>query len=97
VNFWLHPEAREDLREAANFYRENAGVALSQALLAEFERSVGLLLEHPGLGSWWRHGKRRYVMTRFPYSVIYAVVDDQLRILAVAHQRRRPGFWRGRT
>jgi hypothetical protein len=39
MNFWLHPAAQEDLREAAQFYREKAGTALSQSLLAEFEHS----------------------------------------------------------
>lgn len=58
MNYWLHPEAQEDLREAAEFYREQAGTSLSQSFLAEFERSVGLLLQHPGLGAMWRHGKR---------------------------------------
>lgn len=96
MNYWLHPEARKDLREAAEFYREQAGASLSQAFLAEFERSVGLLLEHPGLGTMWRHGKRRLVTRRFPFSVIYALVGDQVRILAVAHHSRRPGYWRGR-
>ena len=96
MNYWLHPEAREDLREAAEFYRDNAGVALSQSLLAEFEHSVNLLLEHPRLGGNWRYGKRRFVMRHFPFAVIYTVVGDQLRILAVAHHGRRPGYWRGR-
>ena len=32
MNYWLHPEAQEDLREAAQFYRENAGIALSRSL-----------------------------------------------------------------
>ena len=53
MNYRLHPEAREDLPEAAEFYRDNAGVALSQSLLAEFEQSVNLLLEHPRLGGKW--------------------------------------------
>jgi len=51
MNYWLHPEAREDLREAASFYRDNAGIGLSQALLVEFEHSIRLLLEHPQLGA----------------------------------------------
>ena len=42
MNYWLHPEAREDLREAAEYYRQRAGIILSQSLLAEFERSVDL-------------------------------------------------------
>ena len=95
--YWLHPEAQEDPREAAEFYRDKAGTALSLALLAEFERSAGLLLQHPGLGRLWRHGKRRLVMKRFRYALIYSVVGDQIRILAIAHHSRRPGYWRRRT
>ena len=97
MNYWLHPEAQADLREAAEFYRAKADTALSLALLVEFERSVGLLLQHPGLGRIWRHGKRRLLMKRFRYALIYSVVDDQIRILAIAHQSRRPGYWRRRT
>ena len=96
MRYRLHPEASEDLREAAEFYRERAGNALPLALLDDFERAVGLLLEHPGLGPIWRHGRRRWLLTRFPYSLIYTVVGDEIRILAVAHHSRRPGYWRGR-
>jgi toxin ParE1/3/4 len=96
VNYWLHPEAQQDLREAAEFYREQAGAALSQSFLAEFEHSVGLLLQYPRLGAIWRHGRRRLVTRRFPFSVIYSIVGEQIRILAVAHHSRRPSYWRGR-
>lgn len=96
MNYWLHPEADLDLREAAEFYREQAGEGLAQALLTEFEQSVDLLLRHHGLGALWRRGKRRVVMRRFPYSIIYTVAGEELRILAVAHQSRRPDYWRGR-
>ena len=96
MNYWLHPGAQEDLREAAEFYREKAGAALSQSLLVEFEHSVGLLLQHPGLGAIWRYGKRRLVMRRFGHALIYTVAGDQIRILAVAHHSRRPGYWRAR-
>ena len=96
MNYWLHPEAQEDLREAAEFYREQAGTTLSKSFLAEFEHSVGLLLQYPRLGAMWRHGKRRLVTRRFPFGVIYTVVGDEIRILAIAHHSRRPGYWRRR-
>lgn len=96
MNYWLHPEAQEDLREAAEFYREQAGTSLSQAFLEEFEHSIGLLLQYPRLGAIWRHGKRRLLTRRFPFSIIYTVVGDQVRILAVVHHSRRPGHWRSR-
>ncbi len=97
MKYSLHPEAEADLRDAAEFYRERAGNSLSQSLLAEFEQSVNILLQHPGLGSPWRSGgRRRYLMKRFPYSIVYTVSGEELRILAAAHHSRRPGYWRGR-
>lgn len=97
MNYSLHPEASEDLRDAASFYREKAGISLSQSFLSEFEQSINKLLRHPALGSPWRgRGRRRYLMRHFPYSLIYTVSCDHIRILAVAHYGRRPGYWAGR-
>lgn len=96
MTYSLHPEAEADLREAATFYEEQAGGSLAQAFLAEFEHSLARLLDHPEIGPTWRHGRRRLVMGRFPYSVIYSVSSEEVAVLAVAHHSRRPGYWRGR-
>jgi hypothetical protein len=39
---------------------------------------------------------RRLAVKRFPYFVIYLESTDAIRVLAVAHDRRRPGYWRDR-
>jgi plasmid stabilization system protein ParE len=96
MKYWLHPEAMKDLRDAAEFYRSRADSTLSQSLLAEFERSIEVLLRHPGIGVLWRKEKRRLILKRFPYSLIYTVVGEPIRILAVAHSSRRPDYWRDR-
>lgn len=96
MKYRLHPEAKRDLKEAASFYRERAGSALALAFLAEFERSVALLLRHPALGAPWRDDKRFLVLQRFPYSLVYTASGDEIRILAVAHHSRRPDYWRRR-
>ena len=94
--FRLHPEAANDLRDAARYYFEHANAALSQALFAEFDRAVKVLIAHPQWGSPWRAGFRRYLMRRFPYSIFYSIADEEIRIMAVAHQSRRPGYWQSR-
>lgn len=97
MNYSLHPEALGDIRDAASFYREQAGNRLSQSFLSEFEQSINTLLLHPALGSPWRgRGRRRYLMKHFPYSLVYTVSGEEIRILAVAHHSRRPGYWVGR-
>lgn len=97
MNYSLHPEALADLREAATFYREQAATSLSLLFLEEFEQSINKLLQHPGLGAPWRgRGRRRYLMKHFPYSLVYTLSGDEIRILAVAHHSRRPDYWAGR-
>lgn len=97
MKYSLHPEALGDLRDAATFYREQGSTRFSQSFLTEFEQAVNKLLLHPLLGSPWRgRGRRRYLMKHFPYSLIYTVQGEHIRILAVAHQSRRPDYWVGR-
>jgi toxin ParE1/3/4 len=97
MNYSIHPEALGDLRDAASFYRKQADTSLSQSFLGEFEQSISKLLLHPALGSPWRgRGRRRYLMQHFPYSLVYIVSVDEVRILAVAHHSRRPDYWAGR-
>ena len=96
MKYSFHPESEWDLREAAEHYKERAGTALSQALFTEFEYSIQLLMQHLLLGALWLNGKRRLVMRHFPYSVIYTVADEEIRVLAVVHHSRRPGYWRKR-
>ena len=45
-----------------------------------------------GRGAVFRGSRRRYLFRRFPYSIIYQITNDELRIIAVAHHRRRPGY-----
>jgi toxin ParE1/3/4 len=47
-----------------------------------------------GLGNL--HGTRKYLLRRFPYAVIYRVTDEAIEVVAVAHGRRRPGYWKTR-
>jgi plasmid stabilization system protein ParE len=97
VSITLTPEAEQELVEGALFYAREANAELGRAFLLEFERSAKLLAEQPKLGSLWRGQIRRLPLRRFPYNVVYHLNAGAVRILAVAHQSRKPGFWRGRS
>lgn len=87
------PAALAELNDAAAFYTLKANVELGLAFVAEFERTANFVLDNPLRGAVFRGTRRRYILRRFPYSVIYQVAAEELRILAVAHHRRRPGYW----
>jgi plasmid stabilization system protein ParE len=53
-------------------------------------------LAHPDRGSPYLFGTRRIVLDRFPYNVVYVARPTRFGIIAVAHQSRRPGYWRKR-
>jgi len=96
VKIVIVPLALAELHDAAEFYTANANVELGRAFLAEFERAVDAILANPQVGAVFRGSRRRYFLRRFPYSVFYQVAADEVRVIAVAHQRRRPGYWAGR-
>jgi len=96
VSVVLAPEAERDLIDGAIFYGKEANADLGFAFIAEFERALAVLAAHPELGAPWRALTRRLPLRRFPYSVIYRIKGEELHVIALAHQRRRPGYWSGR-
>lgn len=89
----IEQAAIAELQDAAVFYSEKASAELGLALVTEFERGANFLLANPLIGTPFRGASRRYVLRRFPYSIIYRATADAIQIVAVAHHRRKPGYW----
>ncbi len=91
----FHEFAQGELNEAAAYYAQ-ARPGLGEAFIVEVEQAVAALAASPLAGTEVEGGVRWWLVKRFPYSVLYRLHDDQIRILAIAHQKRRPFYWRGR-
>jgi len=91
----FHPEAELELIEAALHY-ELEVPGLSERFESEIRRATDLLLEHPEMGRPVDPNLRQFVLPRFPFTLIYSVTAEVLRIQVVAHERRQPGYWRTR-
>lgn len=87
------PAALAELHDVAAFYTLKANVELGLAFVAEFEQTANFVLDNPLVGAVFRGDRRRYILRRFPYSIIYQIAAEELRILAIAHHRRSPGCW----
>ena len=95
MNYEFHPEAELEVIESAAWY-ESEVPGLGLEFGEEVERVIELLLENPELGSAVDGDIRHFVLRRFPFSVIYAVVGPLIYVLAVAHGSRGPGYWKSR-
>ena len=60
-------------------------------------RTMDKILEMPEAGPLFeRLNARRMLVPGFPYQIVYRLDSDDIRVIAVAHLKRRPGFWRRR-
>ena len=93
-------EAEAEYRAAGRWYedhRQDLGVEFLDAVDSTIDQIVML----PDAGSPVPRMSadlpvRRRAVPRFPYHVVYLQIHDQIRILAIAHDRRRPGYWKER-
>jgi plasmid stabilization system protein ParE len=87
--FRFHPEANEDFREAIRWYH-----ARNPAIATEFRITVSNVIRRivRAPQRWPKHlnGTRRFVLDRFPFSIIYIDDPDVLTIVAVAHSEESP-------
>jgi len=91
----FHQLAESEMNEASAYYAQ-ARPGLGDAFIAEVQRAIDTLAVSPLAGTEVENGVRWWLVRRFPYSVLYRVRDDHIRILAIAHQKRRPFYWCGR-
>jgi toxin ParE1/3/4 len=90
-----HPEAQAEVIEAAKFYNDRVP-GLGADLLREIDRAVARILQTPTRWRTIEEDIRRYYIERFPYSIIYRVEGNKLRVLALKHNRRKPEYWKHR-
>lgn len=86
------PEAEEELREAFLWYFERSPLAADAFRLEVFDKVDDLARD----ADTWPvddDGIRSRRLSRFPYTVHYELVAGRVTVLAVAHQRRAPGYW----
>lgn len=92
----LHPEARAELRDVRRWYYERSPLS-AIAFAHAVDNAVSRILEAPNSFPSGDHGTRKFVLQRFPFNIFYRPDEAKIVIVAVAHQKRRPGYWSGRV
>lgn len=89
------PDAEVEIREAFQWYFERSPIA-ADAFRTEALEAIDHLGADAQMWAEDADGIRRSNLRHFPYTVFYQIQGNAVTVLAVAHQRRRPGYWRVR-
>jgi toxin ParE1/3/4 len=97
VSLRFNADASAELDAAALWY-EHEQVGLGAAFLDEISLAVVAVAEAPR--TWPVVSKRRHIrrclLTRFPFALLFVALPEGVVVLAVAHTKRRPFYWRAR-
>ncbi len=91
----IHPSALAELKSALIWYLERNETAADK-FVVELDRAMDLMIESPRRWPVGEHGSRKFVLRRFPFAIVYREKQAAIQVLAIAHGRRRPGYWKDR-
>jgi plasmid stabilization system protein ParE len=92
----FHTEAETEMNDALD-YLNGESPGLGDIFLDDIQHAIDLITCHPEIAPIVNGHARRKILSIFPYSLIYSVGGEEIRILTVMHQYRRPFYWRHRN
>ena len=96
MTFSFHPGAQREVDDAIRYY-ERCRPGLGYEFADEVYAAIHRVMRYPEAWGELSPNTRRCLVTRFPYGVVYQAKPGTIRIIAVAHLSRRPGYWRERV
>jgi plasmid stabilization system protein ParE len=91
----FHPQAVLELEAATDWYLERSPHAARQ-FVEEITLAIDRIIESPQRWPGGLGGTRRLFLKRFPFAIVYREESSIIQVVAIAHGRRRPGYWRDR-
>lgn len=97
---FVDADARAELRAAARWY-DSQQAGLGDELISAIDDAMVRVSRlgpdcRPAFGVDPELGVRRVRAKRFPYAVVFIELPKSIRVLAIIHERRRPGYWKAR-
>ena len=92
----FHPDIASEVKSSYDWYQEQAD-GLGDDFITELESAYEAVAELPQTWPRFQRGFRRFLLTKFPFSVIYKETGSHIFVVAVMHNSRRPGYWIKRT
>ena len=95
-NIVFHPDIEYEVKASFDWY-QNQALGLGDDFLTELEIAYQAIVELPDTWPKFQNDLRRFLLSKFPFSVIYQTKQKVIYILAVMHNSRKPGYWNERA
>ena len=92
----FHPEAAEEVQAVSDRYRERSADAAA-GFIAELNYAIERVAELPETWPSYKANTRRFIFRIYPFSLVYRIAENEIEIVAVAHFKRKPGYWTSRV
>ena len=94
-SYSVHPDADTEIVDAVNWYKSRSLTA-ADGLAVAFERTVEMIRQYPELYPLYDDTHRFARLKKYPYSIVYKTDGVTVRVIAIPHDKQRPGYWAGR-
>ncbi len=91
----LSEGAKRDFNDGLRWYRKQSDQAADNFIKRTLE-TARLIAADPTRYRQVLPGIRSLHYKKYPYSLIYRILPDTIKVYAVAHEKRRPGYWKRR-
>lgn len=96
TSLYFHPEVGLEITESFRWY-EAITQGLDDDFISELDSAYDAIVNLAVTWPIFKKGFRRYILTRFPFAVIYKQLGDEIYVVAVMHQSRKPNYWSNRV
>ena len=87
--------AETELNEAVTFYNSEQP-EWGENFIREFIHSLERIKAYPNAWNPFTKNTRRCQLRRFPYGIVYQILDTEILVIAISHLHRKPGYWKDR-
>ncbi|MBE7493576.1 MAG: type II toxin-antitoxin system RelE/ParE family toxin [Verrucomicrobiaceae bacterium] len=95
MNVILSDGAKRDFNEGLQWYRKQSDQAADNFIKRTLETAQRIAAD-PTRYRQILPEIRILRYKKYPYSLIYRILPDVIKVYAVAHDKRRPGYWKRR-
>lgn len=95
MTYYFHPSAETEINEATDYY-EQCKAGLGSEFVKEIYSTIQRIILFPEAWTQISRNTRRCLTNRFPYGVIYQILEDRIMIIAIMQMNRKPEYWKNR-